>query len=286
MFITINERNYIINKCNNKSFKGLNDLSCLKMLFTIIKNNCNDKNKIKALRPYVKALKGNFSNIYGYKDINIKKNLYKTFITFLINNYSCKDIKVNNTNKKLGDKTITINFNEWISCNNRLNAKCPYYNVCYDLKASCQHTYAVVLNALKNKYLLLKDAKGLLKRFIYLLNKTKKGKMIKTVRFNARGDFNDLKELIFSLKLSNALNGSKKCYTYTKSFKLVNDYYIDHKDAFKHLVFNESVKNGLNFKSNTYIATTDKNKVTCQCNCKECNKCKVLLNKTNYVLLH
>lgn len=286
MYITIKDKNYSLNKCNNRSFKGFSDLNGLKMFFNILYNNNNDKNKIKALKPYLKALSTPFSNIYGYKDNNIIKNLYKTFITFMINDYCVKDIKLNNTNGKLGGKTVTINFNEWISCTNRVNGNCPYAKVCYDLKASCQHTYAVVLNALKNKYLLLKDAKGLLNRFIYLLNKTKKGKMIKTLRFNSRGDFNDLKELVFSLKLSNALKGSIKCYCYTKSFKLVNDYYINHKDNFKYLVFNESVKNGLIFKSNTYLITTNKSKVTCQCNCKECNKCKVLTGKTNYVLLH
>ena len=286
MFMTVKGKNYKIIKCNNRSFKSFNDLNGLTMLFKTVLNNCGDKYKIEALRPYFKALKGSFSNIYGYKDYNIKKNLYKTFISFIINEYSLNNVKLNNTNKKLGNETITINFNEWISCNNRINGNCPYANVCYDLKASCQHTYAVVLNALKNKYLLLKDAKALLQRFIYLLSETKKGKSIKTVRFNARGDFNDLKELIFSLRLSNALKNSKKCYCYTKSFKMVNDYYISHKNDFRWLVFNESVKNGLIFKSNTYLVTTDKNKVTCQCNCKECNKCKVLTNKTNYVLLH
>lgn len=286
LFLTIKERNYKISMCNNRSFKGFNDLNGLKMFFNILYNNNNDKNKIKALKPYLKALRGSFNNNYAYKDINIKKNLYKTFISFLINDYSVKDIQLNNTNTKLGKTSVTINFNEWISCRNRLSGNCPYANVCYDLKASCQYTYAVVLNALKNKYLLLKDAKGLLKRFIYLLNDTKKGKTIKTVRFNARGDFNDLNELIFCLSLSNALKGFKKCYCYTKSFKMVNDYYINHKNDFRYLVFNESVKNGLIFKSNTYLVTSDKNKVTCQCNCTECNKCKVLTGKTNYVLLH
>ena len=286
LFVTIKGKNYKLNKCTNSSFKSLNDLNGLKMLFKVILSNCNNKYKIEALEPYLKALNGSFSNVYGYKDHNIKKNLYKTFISFIINEYSLKDVKLNNTNSKLGKKTITINFNEWISCNNRLNGSCPYSNCCYDLKASCQYTYAVVLNALKNKYLLLKDTKGLLNRFIYLLNNTKKGKSIKTVRFNSRGDFNDLNELIFSLKLSNALKDSKKCYTYTKSFRMVNGYYINHKDSFKYLVFNESVENGLIFKSNTYLVTTDKNKVTCLCNCNECNKCKVLTSKTNYVLLH
>lgn len=286
LFFTIKGKNYIIKKYNNRSFKSFNDLHGLKMFFQIVLNNCGDKNKIKTLSPYFKALRGPFSNVYGYQDRNIRKNLYKTFIVFLINDYCFKNIKLNNTNTKLGKKTVTINFNEWLTCNNRINGNCPYSSVCYDLKASCQHTYAVVLNALKNKYLLLKDPKGLLDRFIYLLNGTKKGKTIKTVRFNARGDFNDLNELIFSLSLSNALSGSKKCYCYTKSFRLVNDYYVNHKKDFKYLVFNESVKNGLNFKSNTYLVTTDKKKVTCQCNCTECNKCKVLSAKTNYVFLH
>lgn len=286
IIITIKERNYLLTKCSNRSFKSFNDLNGLEMLFNILYNCNNDKNKIKALKPYLEALKTSFNNDYGYKDTKIKKNLYKTFITFVINEYSLNSVKLNNTNKKLGNKTVTINFNEWISCANRVNGACPYSNVCYDLKASCQYTYAVVLNALKNKYLLLKDANGLLKRFIYLLSETKKGKSIKTVRFNARGDFNDLKELIFTLKLSNALKNSKKCYCYTKSFKMVNEYYISHKNAFRWLVFNESIENGLIFKSNTYLITTDKNKVTCLCNCRECNKCKVLTNKTNYVLLH
>lgn len=286
MFITLKNKNYDIKKINKNSFKDL-DMNQIDLFMDIALNNCNDKIKLLIIKDYLKAIDIGFNNDLGFNSFNIELNLKKCLTMFLLRHLNIvKDITINNTNEKVGSNTMTIDFNNWCNCTNRLNGNCNCSKKCYDLKAVSYHTMAVVFNTLKNHYFLLKEPQALFKRFIHLIKNTKKGNSLKYLRFNSRGDFNSKKQLKFVLELSKALKGFINCYTYTKSYDLVNSYYLNHKNDFKNIVFNSSIEGALLLPSNTYLITTNPNKVTCNCICTECNKCKVLTKKTTYVLLH